>query len=473
MDFGAAKIIILAKSCLMSFCKWAAIISLMVPAWCLLEFTLYHYFTVIREFETAFFSLQDMALPCLLVWCATFFLLTWRTDDWFLVIFLLIAAILYLSPSDLAPNMILLIFGVTVGKGTNLLLSMKVQKSERASFFIGLLTLLMFVSIWHLDMSSNCYHGPRWTGLCGNPNTYGMLMGSGVVLAVGLLMPRLKKKRALENLIKVERSKWIKLRIFLGICIFMLGFGLVMSYSRGAWLATGVGFCYLAWHYGKIRWRYILPIVVVVVVLIPFLWNHTPDSAPWYVKRADLGRASAQHRLSAWRAGLEIMRDHPFGIGWNKAVSLYYKNYSPPEGGAAAITTNDYLMVGTELGVPALMCFVTYLTLCYRTNRRSAAVAAGGCGSVSPPAGTSGGTPVELADETSALRVACRSGALAMLVAFWFDGGLFQLPTAALFWVLLELGSQVPKPFYPTQPALLNNFTETSGAMKGNSQSPS
>jgi hypothetical protein len=27
------------------------------------------------------------------------------------------------------------------------------------------------------------------------------------------------------------------------------------------------------------------------------------------------------------------------------------------------------------------------------------------------------------------------------VVAFWFDGGLFDLPTAALFWVLLELGT--------------------------------
>jgi hypothetical protein len=37
--------------------------------------------------------------------------------------------------------------------------------------------------------------------------------------------------------------------------------------------------------------------------------------------------------------------------------------------------------------------------------------------------------------------VACRAGALAMLVAFWFDGGLFTLTTAAVFWILLELGS--------------------------------
>jgi hypothetical protein len=28
-----------------------------------------------------------------------------------------------------------------------------------------------------------------------------------------------------------------------------------------------------------------------------------------------------------------------------------------------------------------------------------------------------------------------------LLVGFWFDGGLLKLPTAATFWILLELGS--------------------------------
>jgi len=37
--------------------------------------------------------------------------------------------------------------------------------------------------------------------------------------------------------------------------------------------------------------------------------------------------------------------------------------------------------------------------------------------------------------------VVCRAGAMVLLVAFWFDGGLFHLATTAVFWVLLELGA--------------------------------
>jgi len=61
-----------------------------------------------------------------------------------------------------------------------------------------------------------------------------------------------------------------------------------------------------------------------------------------------------------------MIRDHPFGVGWNRAVDIYQKSYSPPEDGAAAIITNDYLMLGTELGLPGLLCFVAYVGLCYR-----------------------------------------------------------------------------------------------------------
>ena len=43
-----------------------------------------------------------------------------------------------------------------------------------------------------------------------------------------------------------------------------------------------------------------------------------------------------------------------------------------------------------------------------------------------------------------ALSTVCRAAALVLLVGFWLDGGLFKLPTAATFWVLLELGREQP-----------------------------
>jgi O-antigen ligase len=207
----------------------------------------------------------------------------------------------------------------------------------------------------------------------------------------------------------------------------MMAVGLVMSYSRGSWLGTAIGFLYLAWSYGKLKWRYVVIGVGCVALGAGLLWGRTADSAPWYVKRMDLGRPSAQHRVAAWRGALQMMRDHPLGVSWNNAITIYEKNYSPPENGAAAITTNDYLMLGTQLGWPGLICFVAYAGLALvgkaESGKRKAEIPS-------------------LVTGHSSLRVACRAGALTLLVAFWFDGGLFTLATAAVFWILLEL-SQV------------------------------
>ena len=42
------------------------------------------------------------------------------------------------------------------------------------------------------------------------------------------------------------------------------------------------------------------------------------------------------------------------------------------------------------------------------------------------------------------LKSVCNAGAIVLIVGFWFDGGLFKLPTASVFWILMELGRETP-----------------------------
>jgi prepilin-type N-terminal cleavage/methylation domain-containing protein len=453
--------------------------------------TLSRYSSIFHVIGIMSFQIEWMLLVCLAVWCGTFLFLTFSRNDWPLIGLLLIAIAMYFisyTESMRAADAIILLAGVTLGRGTRFALEAdgrwKIEdgrtnseivnrKSAIVNFLVGLVGLLAFSSWWHLDMAGP-YHGPRWMGLWNNPNIYGMLMGAGVLLAVGLLKGMKKEECRMKNSGEKRQAesddssprpspRWARrgreflrsLRFFVAIkpaignwqsaillvAAGMMAVGLLFSYSRGAWVATTIGLLYLAWSYGKLKWKYIILGAGLLALGVGLVWGNTSDSAPWYVKRLDFSRPSAQHRVSAWRGALEMMRDHPLGVGWNQAVATYEKNYSPPEGGAAALTMNSYLMLGTELGLPGLLCFVAYVGLCFR-NPRSAVVPTAGCGGVSPPVGTPGGTPGGPAGETPALRCACRSGALAMLVAFWFDGGLFTLATAAVFWVLLEL-SQV------------------------------
>lgn len=426
----------------------SAISPFVILIFCLSENVLDQNCSGFRDLTAVLLSMLWLALIFAGMWCVILLWLSFHILDlWLLVLLLFGIVYLLLGGYQTAVEALILFFGVTLGKGFRFVFKSEGQaigkiykEFTRQKLLVFVLyfvvLLLVFAVFWHLDMSANSYHGPRWAGLWDNPNIYGMLMGAGLLLAVGMLASKRKAEKAGV--------------IFLGIAIVMLGVGLVMSYSRGAWLATAVALLYLAWCYGKLKWRYVAVGAGLVALGALFLWSRTPDHAPWYVKRADLGRPSAQNRVLAWRAALEIMRDHPFGVGWNKAVALYGEKYQPPEGGPAALTTNDYLMLGTELGIPALICFIAYVGLCYRKSPRLPLNA-----DLSP---FNFATPVKIGDgagidsssvasppvrdrESEALRAMCLAGALVFVVAFWFDGGLFKLSTAAMFWVLLELGA--------------------------------
>jgi O-antigen ligase len=139
---------------------------------------------------------------------------------------------------------------------------------------------------------------------------------------------------------------------------------------------------------------------------------------------ANINDFSWRNRIAAWEGTLQIVTEHPwFGAGWNQPASLYENYYLPAKvEESAAIQLNDYLMLGATLGIPALFCFVTYIWM--SLNQKS-----------------------EVGDRQVASRTldwsrtVCRAGAIMLAVGFWFDGGLFNLPTASTFWILLELGS--------------------------------
>jgi prepilin-type N-terminal cleavage/methylation domain-containing protein len=121
----------------------------------------------------------------------------------------------------------------------------------------------------------------------------------------------------------------------------------------------------------------------------------------------------------------------------DKAVETYERNYSPPEDDTAAITMNSYLIVGTELGLPGLLCFVAYAALRLRSPKTKVKSQKSKLAREDTRP-----TTLDIRHRTlDSTQVVCRAGAIVLLVAFWVDGGLFILATATVFWVLLELGT--------------------------------
>jgi O-antigen ligase len=265
-------------------------------------------------------------------------------------------------------------------------------------------------------------------------------MGVGVVVTVGVaICGGITGNGGLRRGSLSSFGKWLPSAAALVLCI-----GLLKSYSRGAWLAVGVGGLYLLILWWKrchiesaklFRWMRIGAGVAIVpcAVLTLLLWHYQNTgnvTAHRAISASNRNDLSWRNRIAAWEGALQIMAGHPwFGAGWNQAEPLYEHYYLPPKlTESAAIEMNDYLMLGDTLGIPALFCFCMYLWLSF-TFRPSELPLQPLAFSLQP-------------SELDWLKTVCRAGALVLAVGFWFDGGLFKLPTAATFWILLELGRE-------------------------------
>lgn len=393
---------------------------LVILGLCLLEPTLLLGLGWSPDYQTALLATAQPALMWGLAgWGAAFIARAFSGKDWWLLGFLAAAMTQQClgRPAAADTETCLLLFGVALGRGASGCLSEREAEAKIRGLLLGLIFLLALLAWWPACPANNSYHGPRWKALWDNPNLYGMLVGAGIILACGLRQPTAPSPSPAQARHQVIISPvW---SLLLPAATLILSVGLIMSYSRGAWLGVLAGLMYLGWHYGKIKRRQVLLAALAAGVAVFALWRSTTENLPWYFQRLDFSRPSAQHRVLAWQAACRMMYTFPMGVGWHNAVPYYAQNYSPPANTAGALNTNDYLIVGTELGLPALLLFMTYVGLCLR----------GKCA---------------VQSEAGRLQAACRGATLVFVITFWFDGGLFKLPAAALFWLLLELGAARP-----------------------------
>jgi hypothetical protein len=329
-------------------------------------------------------------------------------------------------------------------------------------FSFWVVSLLTASVLWQSGPSSEFFYRgvSRWTGIWTNPNSFGIMMALGVVLSLGGLAtwwrartPAFEGKSGSASRPSV---KWA-LRahaLVCGLCLPVLAWGLLHSYSRGAWLGLAVA---LAWQVYRCRtsasslpsdinptasafrvppfvstgkepeekgfWErlrpFAVPVLIVSLLILAFWTWRTTEFTP--VRRAfssvNPNDFSWRNRAAAWLGAMQIMAEHPWaGAGWNQVEQLYNTHYRPPrvsEGGA--LQTNDYLLIGAAMGPPTLAALGLYfwITLGFASRRaeRNAWCADGWC----------------------------RTAALGLLVSAWFDGALLAWPGGVLAWALLEL----------------------------------
>ena len=319
---------------------------------------------------------------------------------------------------------------VIFGKGISVWARWRSDEFERRVIFLNILLVcfLAGAALWQpkTTLEFQYHNTPRWSGIWDNPNLYGLLMGTGLTLAFGLLLHN-------SQFTKFQKL-WI---LFCAVSMALTGDGLLKSYSRGAWLGTICGLVYLVsgfWirdsQLSHISWLKRNCILVPVTLIFIFILALAQFQKPYHpvAKRVfsavNVNDFSWRNRFAALEVTLQIIAEHPWlGAGWNQPEPLYEHYYLPSKlDESAAIEMDDYLMLSATLGIPALFCFGMYLWLSQGKNFGAS------------------GQETELA-ALDWLPKICHAGAIVLLVGFWFDGGLFKLATASTFWILLELGA--------------------------------
>jgi O-antigen ligase len=184
----------------------------------------------------------------------------------------------------------------------------------------------------------------RMTGTFGSPNSAGSYLALFLPLAATMaVMPIQRALRALA------------------VAAFAFGtFALVVTFSRGAWIAFTIGFAFLvvmALRRGLVNANLVLGLgavgLVSMVALRAMVWSR--------VFGADAG--STQSRFPLFDIAWRLISEHPVtGVGANNfAVEL--RNFFTPEFGQTwlYIVHNDYVLVLAEAGVVALAAYLVYL----------------------------------------------------------------------------------------------------------------
>lgn len=372
-----------------------------------------------------------------------------QSPDLWLVSVCVIAACAFDYSAGLLPvaAMVLLVTVVT-GKGVSAWISCSPNEHHinKANLFLFLLILMLAVGAnWHVEAGSHFYYHKtiRRAGPWTNPNIYGLLMASGVVVCVSQII---SIWTLYTSKLKKDRGELLLFVIY-ALAAGTMSIGLLHSYSRGAWLALLCALCFCVYAVQRIdpdRFAFFpraksLSIAVVVCSLFVISFWHFQKNQDRVVHRAfssvDVKDFSWRNRVSAWKGTLQMMAEKPLlGFGWSQPERIYNCYYQPDSvEEPLAIQMNDYLLLGATLGIPALIGFGCYIWFSLYAGLK----AVGGEQPMKPDSPEFPCLPLEL----KTMSVTCYSGAIVLLVGFCFDGALLKIPTGAVFWCLLELGS--------------------------------
>jgi putative inorganic carbon (hco3(-)) transporter len=267
------------------------------------------------------------------------------------------------------------------------------------------------VGLWCIAMTiKNRYigHDPdfRASSFSGNHmHAGGMLMMAVIVSASALLRDK-------------KDGSGIKPVLFHSFAFLLTAAGLLFTYTRGSWLGAGIGVFMAAVYYDK----KIAAAAVIAALAFVLMFGHTSFAGRAISSfKAEPGTSAAE-RVSMWKSGLRIIRDHPaLGIGTANLEKIYPK-YRQPEAREpnAGHLHNNLIQIAVIDGLPGLGAFLWLFAAFWISMIR------------------------DLMKNKDGNRVFLLYTALCVNIAFFVNGffeyNFFSTQPVLMFWFLMGLG---------------------------------
>jgi len=154
-----------------------------------------------------------------------------------------------------------------------------------------------------------------------------------------------------------EGKRWIRRATL--VAMFLTIVVILLTHSRGAFLALCMSALWIAWRSGKL-----FKAVMVLGVLAALFPLVAPESVLERLSTiGDTKESSANARLTAWATAMRMISDNPvLGVGMRNFQSRYL-DYSdePAQVGHTYVAHNSYLQIWAESGTPAFVCYLLLL----------------------------------------------------------------------------------------------------------------
>lgn len=189
----------------------------------------------------------------------------------------------------------------------------------------------------------------RAVGLSVETNSWGTVSAFLVLLALGYIAYYRRRNR--------------RLTVLAGAVALTALTSLILTFSRGAWLAFGASLVLLLLFRvlaGRIGWQQVLAVVVAGAVGAGVLFAFAPKVQERFLSA--FSYESNRDRVVVWEASLRMIADHPWlGVGGGGFPAVYDEYRTDGRTHTMSFAHNIVLQIAAEFGILGLVAFTGFV----------------------------------------------------------------------------------------------------------------